>query len=431
MHNFLVQTNWSKYQFDLGNSGYNPYENVIGPSNVSGLKTAWTAAVVGSAAVANGVVYIGNEHAAPSLHAFSEAGTTNCSGTPKTCTALWTGDTGLSEGVDTAPTVANGVVYASTDHDNLYAFSASGTTNCSGSPKICTPLWRAVVGSSVGSASPPVIANGVLYIGGDGGLDAFSASGTTNCSGSPKTCTPLWTGATGGCCGVSGAPAVSKGVVYVGSYDGLYAFSASGTTGCSGTPKTCTPLWTSTSAGHISQATAVANGVVYVTEDAGNLYAFSATGTTGCSGTPKTCTPLWTATISPNVLTSSPAVANGVVYVGGAGSGGKLVAFSALGTTNCSGTPKTCAPLWTAAIAGSSTNPSPAVANGLVYVGSWDKDDFYAFSASGTINCSGSPKTCTPLWTVTTGGCCFSISSPAVVNGKVYVAGAKLFAFSP
>src|ERR1017187_9595329 len=41
-HTFVVQTNWAKFHFDLNNSGLNPYENVIGPSNVSGLTTAWT-----------------------------------------------------------------------------------------------------------------------------------------------------------------------------------------------------------------------------------------------------------------------------------------------------------------------------------------------------------------------------------------------------
>src|SRR2546428_7096041 len=46
--NFLVRTDWAKFHFDLANSGYNPYENVIGPSNVSGLKTAWTAPSIGS-----------------------------------------------------------------------------------------------------------------------------------------------------------------------------------------------------------------------------------------------------------------------------------------------------------------------------------------------------------------------------------------------
>jgi outer membrane protein assembly factor BamB len=70
---------------------------------------------------------------------------------------------------------------------------------------------------------------------------------------------------------------------------------------------------------------------------------------------------------------------------------------------------------------------SPAVVNGAVYVGSND-GKLYAFKADG---CGQS--TCSPLWTATTGGPVES--SPAVVNGVVYVGsdngndGGKLYAF--
>jgi hypothetical protein len=110
--NFLVRTNWAKFHFDPANSGLNPYENVIGPANVSGLKTAWTtnvtSAVGNSPAVANGVVYVGSVQG--KLYAFSAVGTTGCSGTPKTCTPLWTG-TSPSNTTYASPAVANGMVY--------------------------------------------------------------------------------------------------------------------------------------------------------------------------------------------------------------------------------------------------------------------------------------------------------------------------------
>ena len=41
---------------------------------------------------------------------------------------------------------------------------------------------------------------------------------------------------------------------------------------------------------------------------------------------------------------------------------------------------------------------SPAVANGIVYVGSI-YGELYAFDAAGVNGCSGIPKTCLPLWT--------------------------------
>jgi outer membrane protein assembly factor BamB len=68
---------------------------------------------------------------------------------------------------------------------------------------------------------------------------------------------------------------VANGVVYVGSTDAkLYAFSAAGTTNCSGVPRSCQPLWTATTASYVISSPAVANGVVHVGSNDGNLYAF-------------------------------------------------------------------------------------------------------------------------------------------------------------
>src|SRR5580704_1656540 len=152
-----------------------------------------------------------------------------------------------------------------------------------------------------------------------------------------------FTAATGGNISVS-SPAVVNGVVYIGSVDAkLYAFDAAGNTNCSGTPKTCFPLWTASTGGTIYSSPTVANGIVYIGSQDANLYAFDAAGNTNCSGTPKTCSPLWTA-LTDGRIYSSAAFSNGVVYVGS--QGGNLYAFDAAGATNCSGTPKTCAPLW-------------------------------------------------------------------------------------
>src|SRR2546429_693422 len=92
--------------------------------------------------------------------------------------------------------VANGVVYINSGDGSLYAFSASGTTNCSGAPKVCEPLWTGNGGGG-GTLKSVAVANGVVYTGdARGNLSAFSASGTTNCSGTPKTCSPMWTAQT-------------------------------------------------------------------------------------------------------------------------------------------------------------------------------------------------------------------------------------------
>ena len=101
----------------------------------------------------------------------------------------------------------------------------------------------------------------------------------------------------------------------------------------------------------------------------------------GCTGIPKTCAPLWTA-ITAGAVTTSPAVANGVVYIGvtdpsaGVIPHGFVYAFDASGTSGCSSTPKRCAPLWSARTVGAIT-ASPAVANGMLYIGS--ESGLYAF----------------------------------------------------
>jgi outer membrane protein assembly factor BamB len=236
----------------------------------------------------------------------------------------------------------------------------------------------------------------------------------------------LWAAPTGGT--VFSSPAVADGVVYVGSDDfSLYAFDAAGETGCSGTPKTCAPLWTAATSGVVRSTPAGGAGVVYVADLAApldsRLYAFDAAGQTGCSGQPKTCAPLWTAAAGG---LSSPAVAHGTVYIG---SGASLYAFDAAGETLCSGNPKTCRPLWAAPTAGG-VEGSPAVANGVLYAGAFD-GRLYAFDAAGETGCSGSKRrrTCAPLWTSANFG--FAVqSSPAIANGNLYVGiGDSLYVF--
>ena len=143
-------------------------------------------------------------------------------GLPKTCAPLWTASLGTE--VESSPAVANGVVYISSDDDKLYALDAAGVTGCSGSPgqKTCAPLWTAVTRGSVSSS--PAVANGIVYAGSIWGeLFVFDAAGVNGCSGIPKTCVPLWTdlGIQGGVGFYSAfmVPVVANGVVYVGSFN--------------------------------------------------------------------------------------------------------------------------------------------------------------------------------------------------------------------
>jgi outer membrane protein assembly factor BamB len=153
-------------------------------------------------------------------------------------------------------------------------------------------------------------------------------------------------------------------------------------------------LWVSLTGGSVESSPAIANGIVYVGSGDDKLYAFTA-----AAGALK-----WSAATGGNVL-SSPAVASGVVYAGS--DDGKLYAFNA---TN--GAPK-----WSA-MTSSFVESSPAVVNGVVYAASGDFK-LYAFDAG-----TGARK-----WSTAAGG---SINaSPVVANGTAYVGAedGRLYAF--
>ena len=403
----VISGDWPQFQNGPSRSGYSAAENVISASNVAALGVAWKATtgstVFASVAVANSVVYAAS--ADGKLYAYAVA----CASGGATCSPLWTASTGGV--IYSSPVVDGGVVYVGSEDHKLYAFDAAGITGCSGTPKTCTPIWSSVATGGVMDSSPTVV-GGVVYVGdNDGKLYAFAVG----CASGGGTCSPLWTGATVGF--IAKAPAVANGKVYVGSSDGkLYAFDAAGVTGCSGVPIACLPLWTGATGGSIWSSPAVDGGVVYVGDNDHKLYAFDAAGVTGCGGAPTTCSPLWTGATGSSIQ-SSPAVANGVVYVGS--DDGKLQAFA----VGCASGGGTCSPLWTATT-GAGVYSSPAIANGLVYVGSED-GKLYAYA----VGCANGGATCAPIWTGNTGGAVWS--SPAISNGVVYVGASdsKVYAF--
>ncbi len=162
--------------------------------------------------------------------------------------------------------MSNGVVFAQSlsSPSSLYAFDANGETNCSGTPTTCNPLWTAPVGASLNGPPSPAVANGIVYT--DSGA-AFDANGNTNCSGTPKTCMPLWSYNVGD---VVSSPSIANGLVFISQFQygttGLLAFDANGNTNCSGTPKTCTPLWTGPTSEPAVGDPAIANGKLYDTD---------------------------------------------------------------------------------------------------------------------------------------------------------------------
>jgi uncharacterized repeat protein (TIGR01451 family) len=227
--------------------------------------------------------------------------------------------------VESGPTVANGAVYVGSIQF-IYALNA----------RTGALLWSH---DEIEVASSPAAANGVVYVTAAGGanVDALDAG----------TGTLLWTYTVPGqSSNIVSSPAVANGLVYFGSDDGkVYALNAS----------TGAVLWSFVTGRPVESSPAVANGVVYIGSDDGKVYALNAsTGgvlwsfNTGSSPTDNNLSGIF------GGVRSSPALANGVVYVGS--DNGNLYALNA----------GTGAWLW-----GHYTGPagrfSPVVVDGVVY----------------------------------------------------------------
>ena len=228
--------------------------------------------------------------------------------------------------------------------------------------------WAAPEANS--DIASPTVVDGVVYIGSgypNGSLYALDAA-----DGSVK-----WISAAGGFDYAS--PAVVDGVVYAASRNNrLYAMGAS----------TGGVEWTST-IGYVTSAPSVAHGILYLQDNDRETHAFDAA--TGLQ--------LWTADVGGfGGSSSSPAVADGTVYVQSADR--RLYALDA----------GTGAVRWSAALGefylGST---SPTVAGGMVYAVT-DHDKVYAFDAS-----TGEPRWTSPATVVR------PVSTPAVAGGMLFV----------
>jgi outer membrane protein assembly factor BamB len=335
---FLVRTNWSQFGFSPDRVSVNPYENVLSPTTVGRLGLKWTsfssgAQLCGGPTVVDGVAYVaGWDDNVYALNASTGAklwsffsGDLMCS-TPavvggvvylgsyssffafnaKTGAQVWS----FPRPTPGPSTVLDGVVYfVSGNYGNGDVFALNAKTGAE--------IWRYHNGAD--TLSSPAVANGKLYFGDTNGLHALNA----------KTGTLLWNFPAGNLYG--NYPVVANGVVYTGS-DNHTVYAVNASTGAK--------LWSFTSDGNVS---AVANGVVYVT-DRSSLYALNA-------GTGAT---LWSNTDGLYEMTS---VANGVLYVGS--SDHNVYAFNA----------KTGAKLWSfLAPDGVGEVRNPTVSDGVLYL---------------------------------------------------------------
>jgi outer membrane protein assembly factor BamB len=346
-------TNWPQFGFTAAGPRYNPFENVLSPTNVSGLTQNFSFTAGGYASppvVAAGRVFFNSDDgyvyalnaATGGLLWKSKLGVTSSQPLPVVGNGMvyvWGGfylsaldaRSGLTVwanyvGVQVSSVVLNsGYVYVTAytvaGYD-LFKFSSNGT------------LIYETFDFATPSFSPAAIANGEIYVG--------AASGTAfdlvaiSVNGSPITWQyPISV--------EDNSPAVVNGVVYAGSSDSnVYALNAS----------TGSLLWKYTTGGAIFNSPAVAGGVVYI-GNSGGLYALNA----------KTGALIWKAASVGGV--AAPAVANGVVYVG---------------SSNCSAyalSAQTGAILWQHATSCPRGVSSPVVVNGVLYFSSGN--NFYAF----------------------------------------------------
>ena len=279
--------------------------------------------------------------------------------------------------VISSPAVANGTVYVGSGDGQLYALQLA-----TGDRK-----WRYDAGSAVGSS--PAVGGGLVYATArDGSIFAVDAStGTRRWRLTTRPDLPLPWGHESGDYFLS-SPAYVDGTIVVGAGDGgVYALDAA----------TGKQRWRAQTEGRVRASPAVANGRVYAASFDGRVYCFDLT--TGALrwryDTEGVGLRSGSYGFDRRSIQSSPAVADGVVYVGARD--GFLYAIDA-----DSGTLR-----WRVDHKVSWVITSPAVSEHVVFAGSSDAHFAQALDSSGTERWRFGADV--PVW-----------SSPAVANGIVY-----------
>jgi len=192
---------------------------------------------------------------------------------PETPDLLWT--TYLNDSVTTSPVVADGKVFIGTSGGTLYALDATSGDI----------IWTFYAGSPVSTS--PAFQNGVVFFGTENPGNVYALDAGTGL--------PIWQYQVGATAALSSSPGVIDNMVVVGSSDGelLCLNESEGQL-----------LWTTYIGGGPLSSPAIQNGTIYITStigvDAVDLQ-------TGAS--------IWDfATTWP--VTSTPAVADGMVFVG-------------------------------------------------------------------------------------------------------------------
>jgi hypothetical protein len=396
---------WTGFQYDGGHSNATP-DTGISTANVGMLTQVWSANL-GEVLQAEPLVYQGVVYAAGSsgvLMAFDAAGIKGCSGTPTVCEPLWSADVGHGQ-ISNTPAIVDGQVVVMTQDGYLAAYDAAGVNGCvagATGTTTCTPLWSYT--NPVRAAGSFQVADGYIFTEGaygaqsfgaytqPGSLAVFDAAGVDGCTGTPKTCSPLWTGTTEL---NSLSPAVAGDTVYAVDTSGNIVTFPTDPSTCAGTPAVCSSQRTYSVYETPGGSPSVVGGDLYVATYGNGLLAFDATGATNCGAGTSTCTSSWTA-LPGDMLVGSPTVSGGRVLIGDIGPGQPgLDVLDAHGAQGCSGTPTTCLPEWVSDPAlGDATYTS--VDNGVAFAAM--SDELAAYDLTGTTDCSGVLVTCEPLW---------------------------------
>jgi outer membrane protein assembly factor BamB len=385
-----ASANWAQTYYNGAHTGYNLSEKSLGVSNVSSLQLLWAASVAGGVtnfAVDGGVVYAtGQANNLVALNASTGA-------------QLWSANNGGNGGYSGSGAIAvgGGLVFAQCEFTDGPGGTPYGAI-CAYKAKTGKMVWQfsapcnCLPESSV--QSPLVLANGILYFGyAYGGSNGYHAIYALKAN----TGAVLWSygsnsnGFGSGPAAVAGSSvyfgggehaqiialstsngalqwatsvspnddpvAVSGGVVYVSSY-----WTGSDATLSALKATTGAILWSYTygtenwcGGGEAPSPPAIAKGVVYFQGVDGYLYALKAKkGTLIWAESSGDCYP----------VSSSPSIANGVVYISG---GGASTGFASNTTAYSAATG---ALLWGSSSPHGTLYTPPVVVNGILYFAS-------------------------------------------------------------
>ncbi len=329
-------------------------------------------AVWASPAVYDGVVYFGSDdHFVYAVDAGSQQ-------------LKWKFETG--DLVRSRPAFADETIYFTSDDGNLYALNARDGKE----------TWRLDIGNAKVKRQPlrkgydylqssPAVAGGVVYVGSaDSNLYAVDA----------KTGQEKWRFAARGAARwpMRTSPTIANGIVYTGNgWDTLFAVDA----------RTGQETWHFDGCGN-QPTPAVVDGVVYEGGRPGMVYALDA-----LTGQKK-----WEFSYGAGMFVESSAtLVDGVVYVGSSYTSAFFALDSATGKKK-----------WAFPTSGSAWS-SPAVANGVAYIGSnneYIKEGYFWAVDTQTGQAKWQLKITS---TLDTAGVYGVVSSPAVANGVVYFGG--------